>query len=460
MSIRFGVAVLLMLTAEAFGQSGQTTNPPTLLNLQTQTKNPDFSSFSFTRPMTVGSSLPATCQVGQLFFNTSAAAGANVYACTAANVWTAQGATVSSPGASMTSQLGDFAITAVNRTLTVGVGCSSSVPCNVRFGNISYSFRNSATITSSGSSSGLVLIYIDSSGNLTAGANIPLTCNGCTYVAGATSFPTNSIPLYNWSVTNGTFDVSGGTDFRAFLSSKNLIAGSGITITETAGSSIISLESGAAGAVSFVGRYAYDGVNYWGPNYKVHLPVLSNFTQTLGAGDIIDASNGDIYWQTAPNSTGIKLGTLCKAAPVTPYIVDIAVDGIMLAASHNSPGFGIGWANSADKLETLMLSYNGDTAGPNENINVAHWSSTTTAADTQATLSLSPGALHGPLFFRIQDDGATRKTSYSNDGSHYIQLSTESSTNFFSADPSNVCLVNAGNTGVTTAVNFLSYQEH
>lgn len=38
-----------------------------------------------------GTSTPATCQVGQLFFDTNAAAGSNVFGCTSANTWTLMG---------------------------------------------------------------------------------------------------------------------------------------------------------------------------------------------------------------------------------------------------------------------------------------------------------------------------------------------------------------------------------
>src|SRR5205823_12327538 len=63
----------------------------TTLNLSTQGRNADFSNFPFTRPLTQGSTLPATCQMGQLFFNTAAPIGANVYSCASSNTWAAVG---------------------------------------------------------------------------------------------------------------------------------------------------------------------------------------------------------------------------------------------------------------------------------------------------------------------------------------------------------------------------------
>jgi hypothetical protein len=224
------------------------TTPPTTVNLQTQGRNPDFSAQTFTRPATVGTTLPSTCQVGQLFFNSAATAGSNLYACTASNVWTLEtggsgtGGSGSGGGASFAAQLGDFSTSLSTGTLTIGAGCSASTPCNVRVGNTVYSFKSSATVTSSGSTSGLVFIYIDNLGNLTAGSLASLTCSGCVYVSGITAFPAGSIPLANWTVTGGSLSAGSGVDFRAFLSTKALSSGTGILVSENSGISTVAID--------------------------------------------------------------------------------------------------------------------------------------------------------------------------------------------------------------------------
>lgn len=237
--------VLLLIAGYGFGQTN--------VNILNQVKNPDFSSFPFTRPITVGTALPSTCSVGQLFFNSAAAAGVNLYACTATNVWSLEagnggsgGNGNSGNGASFAAQLGDFGTTLSNGTLTIGAGCSASTPCNVRLGNTVYSFKSSATVTSSGSTSGLVFIYIDSSGNLTAGSIASLVCTGCLYVSGVTAFPSGSIPLFNWTVTGGSLSSGSGIDFRAFLSTKALASGPGILVSENSGISTISIDPSVA----------------------------------------------------------------------------------------------------------------------------------------------------------------------------------------------------------------------
>jgi hypothetical protein len=62
----------------------------TAIDLRTQSKSVDFSAASSTRPMKTGTTLPATCVAGEMFFKTDAPAGSNLYGCVATNTWTLQ----------------------------------------------------------------------------------------------------------------------------------------------------------------------------------------------------------------------------------------------------------------------------------------------------------------------------------------------------------------------------------
>src|SRR5580698_5638611 len=59
----------------------------TLINLAAQSKNEDFSAAVATKPAKVGTTLPATCSVGEVFFKTNAPPGQNLFGCTATNIW-------------------------------------------------------------------------------------------------------------------------------------------------------------------------------------------------------------------------------------------------------------------------------------------------------------------------------------------------------------------------------------
>lgn len=78
----YRILLAALLAAAADGQ--------TLLSLDSQTRDVDFTQAAFTRPVKTGTALPSTCSVGDLFFQTNAPAGSNLYACATANTWTAQ----------------------------------------------------------------------------------------------------------------------------------------------------------------------------------------------------------------------------------------------------------------------------------------------------------------------------------------------------------------------------------
>ncbi len=94
--MRYCSAVYALMAVACMAQG------PTRVNLGDQSVNPDFSAMAHTRPMTVGTALPATCQTGELFFNSAATPGQNLYACTATNIWTLEG---SGGGGSTTGSL-------------------------------------------------------------------------------------------------------------------------------------------------------------------------------------------------------------------------------------------------------------------------------------------------------------------------------------------------------------------
>jgi len=238
---RMSICRALLIAIFAGGLYGQLTQ----VDLRLQSRDVDFSGASATKPFRSGSGLPSTCGQGEMYYRLDAAAGMNVYGCTATNSWTLE---QGPPAASMASQLGDFGLTRTSATtLAIGANCSTSTPCAVRFGSLVYSFGSGATATIS-AGSGLALMYISSAGVLTVGSNVTASCSsGCTALSGVTAFPVDAIPLFTWSATGGTWDTSGGADQRAFLSSKSVTAGTGITTTEISGKTQLSADTSVIG---------------------------------------------------------------------------------------------------------------------------------------------------------------------------------------------------------------------
>jgi len=112
-------------------------------------------------------------------------------------------------------QNGDFWVVRTSATvLTIGPACSSTFPCKVAFGTTVFTLTTAATATISAGTD-TAYIYVSDAQVLTVGVNsASFTCSGCTRAAGITGFPATAFPLWNWTSTSGTWDVSGGSDQR------------------------------------------------------------------------------------------------------------------------------------------------------------------------------------------------------------------------------------------------------
>jgi hypothetical protein len=218
----------------------------TVVDLRTQSKSVDFSGAASTRPAKTGTSLPASCSVGEVYFKTDAAAGLNWYGCTATNVWTLQSG--GGGGSSTASQLGDFRVERTSSTvLTMGASCSATTPCNVRYGTQVYSVLQGGTVTIS-TGTGTARFYLTRNGVVTVGHDLGVSCStGCVASSGVSSFPTDSVPLWTWTATNGTWDTAGGSDQRAVYSGKVVTAGVGLLSVDNGSQTTLSVDSAAVG---------------------------------------------------------------------------------------------------------------------------------------------------------------------------------------------------------------------
>lgn len=244
---------LLLLLPAAFGLA------QTRVELSTQT-NGDFSRARATKPAKTGTILPTACSGGEVFFKLDAAAGQNLYLCatpTGNPPWTqltsGSGGGGGTPVTS-TSALTDLAVmlSASPNTLTIASSCSTSAPCNIRFGGNTFkvSAPASVTVPSGANVAGMVYIYVSSGGAITAFTTISqgLTCSGCAVVGNVSQFPSDSIPLATWTASAGFWDAQGGTDLRAFLSNRSsILAGMGVVVADGPGQIVLSADTSVIG---------------------------------------------------------------------------------------------------------------------------------------------------------------------------------------------------------------------
>jgi Pectate lyase superfamily protein len=296
-----------LLGGEAFPQA-------TTVNLATQSRNPDFATFSFTRPESTGSSLPATCQIGQLFFNTSAASGQNLFGCTQANVWSALGTV---PPATSTT-LGGVTIPS-NSGLAVSSGALSVLfgtgPNTALQGSLLGQANGAASLNSSGQVPSTQLPLIPSkTSQLTNDAGF------VTSGQAASAAPVQSvngqtgavvIPSGNYQ----TVQVNGANQSQQ--PTVNFAAGANVTLTGSSTGGIstvtISASSGSGGSVT-----SGTSVPSSGCTGSTNLGAMYIQTGANGQTTWMCGNNGSSYkWLQVKNATVNVMDFGCKADGVS-----------------------------------------------------------------------------------------------------------------------------------------------
>lgn len=157
-----------------------------------------------TAPMQVGTSLPAACSVGDLFYKTDATAGQNLYGCTSTNTWTQQAGGGGGGGA----VLGTVAITGTT-TMTYPAGNTGNV----------YRFTTSANVAASSPST-----------------NPDSMQDGVTYyvrISNVGGFTLSGGPTNFTNFPNGVLPTSGVTTYSCVWSSALSLCVGGISTTTT-----------------------------------------------------------------------------------------------------------------------------------------------------------------------------------------------------------------------------------
>jgi hypothetical protein len=119
-------ATMLLLGLAMPSQAQQTIN-----GSRTLLGNWDASTAATTKPIKAGTAIPASCGVGEMFFKTDAAAGANLYLCTAVNAWTqVQGGVPSVFGRSglVVALTGDYSFSQIS-----GTASAAQLPASVTY---------------------------------------------------------------------------------------------------------------------------------------------------------------------------------------------------------------------------------------------------------------------------------------------------------------------------------------
>ena len=157
---KYQLVSLLWLLSSMNGQN--------LVDLRTQTKNVDFSGAASTIPAKSGTTLPTTCNPGEMFFDTANTPGQNLYTCAPANTWTQlNGSAGSTNGTVSSATAGQFGFYAANGSTVVGHTLApGDIPALSYQSLLTFTGSGSKTASSTGSLVSGNCAKWDASGNI------------------------------------------------------------------------------------------------------------------------------------------------------------------------------------------------------------------------------------------------------------------------------------------------------
>lgn len=211
--------------------------------------NWDASAANTTKPFKVGASLPVACVVGELFFDTAATAGQNVYACTATDVWTVEGdgtgagGSVTGTGTSGTmtkftgsSSIGDSNMTEASgvATLTGAIPGLTAVDNSGTAKSWSWLFDDTSARLVDNTASRTVATFFGSSGRPAFFLPVPIASGGTngtvTPVIGGVAFGVSGAYSFTAAGTSGQVLTSAGAGTPTWASAVTSVAtGVGLT---------------------------------------------------------------------------------------------------------------------------------------------------------------------------------------------------------------------------------------
>ncbi len=368
---------------------GVTADAQTQVSLKTQARSADLSNVGPTKPMQTGTALPVACTTGQMFFLTTAPAGANLYACAATNVWSA---IVGSGGGGVNVAAGSgIVVTQSGSTDTI-----STDPAVVPTKSVVQASTSNIVTLTSASSSALTGTQNPALAGYSDKQLVELTwnvaCAGGPMTLAVDGLPATSLVKADGATALSAADcTSGQTNLFSYdgtLGKFKLLGGGAIT-------------GGGGSSVTFAPPYIQSGGNNYLPfGFQATLPPTSGWTAlnfsgatlvTSGRGGAIAITSPltgslNLYSQTLPIGSTATLtgavgflsatgggGTYCGVGIQNPtsgnlYTIAQVVAGaaaFATASLFNSPtskNFDTAQVESVGSLTLVRMAYSGGTA--------------------------------------------------------------------------------------------------
>jgi hypothetical protein len=273
------------------------------------------------RAIKVGTTLPATCTAGDLFFKSDAPAGSNLYGCSSMNSWSLQSGSVTTvfgrTGA-VNAQPGDYTFAQIS-----GAASTSQLP------PVTMRTDQSNTVTAGTQDFHSAAHTLPmKTGTLAA---LPATCSvGETYFA--TDAP-NGNNLYGCKSANtwategsGTYTISSDGVQVGTRSSLNFVTGAGLTSTVTDTGSQINVQIGMDSAIVQTQTGTQNGTALWCGSTG---GSASNYRCSLNPTAAAYSAGMVLHWRPDVNGIG---------GPTTLNVDQLGAAPLMLSDGVTNPG--------------------------------------------------------------------------------------------------------------------------
>lgn len=410
-----------------------------------------------------GTTAPATCTVGELFYDTDAPAGSNLYACTAANTWTLQaGGSGTELTAAATSGADNTILRSVGDSRAMeGTGCTISdthqISCT---GGVAAAGTTAGAVTlNEASANGSNFVAWKAPDSVTADQTLllPGAANAANQALRFGS-PSSNISTGSWALplwmngtnANGYFDWTLGSapgnptagDIRLYPKTGSTLCARDSAGTETCYGS----GSGGGGGVQ---RVAYsslpicdgaltnvlvkltdgflnahcNGTSYqW---YYGDMPVtlpgaVSGWTQVNTPSTAADSKGGIFLRAAATNGTNLR--TILKSASGDFTFTGAFLNG-SAGQSNNMCGIVIAAGDTTSSRLYLWGVLQQDGSSGNVFQLIAEYATNYTTAPTLTVLSSTgyPHSASQPRFYRIAQSGTNWTYSTSIDGQNFVE---------------------------------------
>ena len=201
---------------------------------------------------------------------------------------------------------------------------------------------------------------------------------------------------------------------------------SGVTCVDNAGLTRTDC-TGSGGTFTATPPYISDGILFYGPAYQFIKPIDANYSWVNQGTATETTQNGSITLIDGTNEANFNVHARVKAVPATPYHV-IAAYTFYQGANANQL-LGLGWRDSATGK---MIIYGNFQLTVNQIVAFTCTNPTTFGGGTP--INQTGFQFSGMFWLRIGDDGVNRTYDIGTDGQTWLNLLTEPTGTFLTAD--------------------------